>query len=194
MYVSINDEPLPQLCFNRRYLRMLDDPSLSVDTRNFIKQKILSAQWFFQNIHQRNTTLERIAQSLTKRQYQFFSQYDGKLTPLTMKMLAEELNLHESTIARAVVNKYLHTPRGLFPLRFFFTNAYQSTEGEDLSSATVREKLQTLIKNEDKLKPLSDEALSLQLQAQGISCARRTIAKYRRALEIGNAHQRKKFK
>jgi RNA polymerase sigma-54 factor len=193
LLVSINDDPLPQLCFNRRYLRMLDDPTLSLDTRNFIKQKILSAQWFFQNIHQRNTTLERIAQSLAKRQYPFFSQHDGKLTPLTMKMLAEELNLHESTIARAVVNKYLHTPRGLFPLRYFFTNAYQSSEGEDLSSATVRDKLQALITAEDKMKPLSDEALSLMLQAQGICCARRTIAKYRRALEIGNAHQRKKF-
>lgn len=193
LVVSINDDPLPQLCFNRRYLRMLDDPSQPLETRNFIKQKILSAQWFFQNIHQRNSTLERIAQSLAKRQYSFFSQPNGQLVPLTMKMLAEELSLHESTIARAVANKYLHTPRGLFPLRFFFTNAYQSKEGEDLSSATVREKLQALIKSEDKQKPLSDEALSIMLQAQGISCARRTIAKYRRALEIGNAHQRKKF-
>ncbi|MGZ3633142.1 MAG: RNA polymerase factor sigma-54 [Parachlamydiaceae bacterium] len=191
--VTVNDESLPQIRFNRRYMNMLEDPNLSIETRDFIKQKILSAQWFLQNIHQRNTTIERIVNSLAKRQYQFFSNPDGQLSPLTMKVLADELNLHESTIARAVANKYVYSPRGLFPLRFFFSNAYLTSQGEDLSSKTVRDKLQALIKNENKQKPLSDEALSLLLQAQGITCARRTIAKYRASLNLGNAHQRKKF-
>lgn len=193
LQVLVNEDILPQLRFNRRYMRMLDDPTLPVETRDFIKQKILSAQWLLQNIHQRNTTIERIAASLAKRQHSFFNEPEGQLTPLTMKTLADELNLHESTIARAVANKYLNSPRGLFPLRFFFTNGYLTSDGEDLSSKTVREKLQALIKNENKQKPLSDEALSLLLQSQGIACARRTVAKYRGALNLGNAHQRKKF-
>lgn len=193
LQVLVNEDRLPQLRFNRRYMRMLDDPTLPLETRDFIKQKILSAQWLLQNIHQRNSTIERIAASLAQRQRSFFNGPEGQLTPLTMKTLAEELNLHESTIARAVANKYLHSPRGLFPLRFFFTNGYITSDGEDLSSKTVREKLLALIKDENKQKPLSDEALSLLLQAQGIACARRTVAKYRTALNLGNAHQRKKF-
>lgn len=190
---SVNEEPLPQFRFNRHYLNMLEDPSIPLDTRDFIKQKILSARWFLQTIHQRNSTLERIATSLARRQKKFFSQPDGQLVPLTMKMLAEELEVHESTIARAVANKYLNSPRGLFPLRFFFSNAYLTKEGVDLSSETVREKLAALIKKENKSKPLSDEALSLLLQSQGITCARRTIAKYRAAMNLGNARQRKKY-
>lgn len=192
--VAINDDPLPSLRLNRRYMQMLEDTTLSLETRDFIKQKILSARWFLQTISQRNSTIERIATALAKRQEAFFKESNGQLTPLTMKMLAEELEVHESTIARAVSNKYLHSPRGLFPLRYFFSNAYQTKQGEDLSSETVREKLLMLIKRENKSEPLSDEALSLMLAAQGISCARRTIAKYRAALNLGNAHQRKKFR
>lgn len=191
--IAINDEVLPQMRFNRRYLNMLEDPMLPLETRDFIKQKIISTRWFLQTIQQRNGTVERISMSLAKRQRAFFTNPEGKLTPLTMKMLAEELDLHESTIARAVANKYIYSPRGLLPLRYFFSNAYLTSEGEDLSSETVREKLSKLIKGENKKKPLSDEELSGLLSSEGIPCARRTIAKYRAALNLGNAHQRKKL-
>ena len=99
----------------------------------------------------------------------------------------------KSTIARAVANKYIYSPRGLLPLRYFFSNAYTTTAGEDLSSETVRERLTKLIKEENKKKPFSDEELSTKLGSEGITCARRTIAKYRATLNLGNAHQRKKF-
>ena len=112
---------------------------------------------------------------------------------MTMKMMAEELNLHESTVARAVANKYLDSPRGLYPLRFFFSTAYTNEEGVDISSKTVREVLQEIIQNEDKRHPLSDEDISAEMKARGIRCARRTIAKYRAELNVGNAHQRRKF-
>lgn len=191
--IAINDEVLPQMRFNRRYLNMLNDPMLPAETRDFIKQKVTSTRWFLQTIHQRNSTVERIAMSLAERQRAFFTSPDGKLTPLTMKVLADELNLNESTIARAVANKYIYSPRGLLPLRYFFSNAYLSNEGEDISSETVREKVAKLIKEENKKKPLSDEKLSDLLHSQGIPCARRTIAKYRAALNLGNAHQRKKL-
>lgn len=191
--IIVNDDALPRMRFNRRYLAMLEDPLLSTETRDFIKQKVVSTRWFLQTIQQRNSTIERIALSLAKRQESFFKSPEGKLTPLTMKILAEELGLNESTIARAVANKYLYSPRGLHPLRYFFSNAYFSDDGEDLSSETVRSKLAHLIREENKNKPLSDEELSIELQSQGIKCARRTIAKYRAAMNLGNAHQRKKL-
>jgi RNA polymerase sigma-54 factor len=145
------------------------------------------------NLYQRNETLERIVKAIAKRQRSFFMHSGGLLTPMTMMMLAEELELHESTIARAVSNKYVNSPRGLFPLRYFFTNAYVTHEGVDISSQTVRQALQDLIDHENKQKPLSDAKLSNLLKDQGITCARRTIAKYRTELNVGNAQQRRRF-
>lgn len=191
--VTIPDDYLPTFRLNSRYLKMLDDETLTVETKDFIKQKLMSAKWLMRNIHQRNETLEKIANVLIEKQSAFFLNPDGKLAPMTMKMLAEELNVHESTVARAVSNKYLHCPRGVFPLRSFFTNTYINDQGEDISSQTVRDVLLDIIKNENKSKPLSDEAIAAAIKERGIQCARRTVAKYRTALQIGNAHQRKKY-
>lgn len=194
LIVSVNDESLPALKLNSKYMRMLEDPALPVETKEFIKQKIMSAKWLLKNLWQRNETLEKIAKSLTKRQRDFFINPDGKLVPLTMKALADELELHESTVARAVANKYMDTPRGMLSLRSFFTNAIETQEGNDISSKTVRDLLLKLVELEDKCRPLSDEALSTAMKKRGIQCARRTIAKYRGLLNIGNAQQRRKFK
>jgi RNA polymerase sigma-54 factor len=193
LIVTIPDEFLPSFRLNSRYLKMLEDETLTVETKDFIKQKLLSARWLMRNISQRNETLEKIAKFLVEKQAAFFLSPDGKLVPMTMKMLAEDLGVHESTIARAVSNKYLYCPRGIFPLRSFFTNTYINDQGEDVSSQTVRDVLLEVIKNENKKKPLSDEAIAAAIKERGILCARRTVAKYRAALQIGNAHQRKKF-
>lgn len=193
LVVTVNEEHLSPIRLNRRYLRMLDDEQLPQETKDFIKKKILSAKWFLHNIHQRHDTLERIAIALTKWQRDFLIDPAGKLSPMGMKSLAQELNLHESTIARAVANKYLYCPRGLLSLRAFFSNAYLTHEGENISAKTVWEELSNLIAQENKLDPLSDEELSKALYAKGITCARRTIAKYRAKLNIANAHQRRKF-
>lgn len=193
LVAEVNDEFISPLKLNNKYMKMLEDPKLSADAKQFIKLKVLSAKWLIKNIHQRNNTIERIADSLGKRQKTFFNFPEGKLVPLTMKAVAEELDLHESTIARAVANKYIDTPRGLFPIRYFFTNTYVTDKGEDISSKTVKEVLQEIVKNEDKRKPLSDQSISRLIKLRGISVARRTVAKYRRELNIGNASQRKKF-
>lgn len=193
LHVAVNDDSIPTLKLNRRYMRYLEDPNVSVETKEFIKQKILSARWFLRNINQRNDTLEKIAGALARRQEAFFLAPDGQLQPLTMKQLAEELQIHESTVARAVSGKYIDSPRGLLPLRSFFTVGYVTEEGVDISSKTVHEALLQLIEKENKHSPLSDEQLSTELKAKGISCARRTVAKYRALFEIGNAHQRRKF-
>lgn len=193
LIAEVNDEVIAPLKLNTKYMKMLEDPNLPPEARQFIKLKILSAKWLIKNIYQRNSTIERIADSIAKRQKSFFIQPEGKLTPLTMKTLAEELDLHESTIARAVANKYIETPRGLFPIRYFFSNTYTTDQGEDISSKTVKDVLQEIVKNEDKNKPLSDQSISRLIKLRGISCARRTVAKYRAELNIGNASQRKKF-
>jgi RNA polymerase sigma-54 factor len=191
--VVINNDHLPPLRVNRKYMRMLYDENLNRETKEFIKNKIMSAKWLLRNIFQRNDTIERIAMSLAKRQQSFFCEPNGNLIPLTMKTIAEELSLHESTIARAVANKYINTPRGLFPLKFFFTSALLDEKGDDISSKTVKTILKELIDKENKARPLSDEALSKEIKDQGIPCARRTIAKYRKELNLGTAQQRRKF-
>lgn len=193
LVVIVNEDSLPPLRLNSKYLRMLEDETLAKDAKEFIQQKIVSAKWLLRNIFQRNETLEKIAHELTKRQAEFLLNPEGKLAPLTMKVIAGELHLHESTIARAVSNKYIDTPRGLLPLRSFFTNAIETEAGEDLSSRTVKDLLRDIIKQEDKSRPLSDEAISAMIKAKGISCARRTVAKYRSLLKIGTAQQRRKF-
>lgn len=193
LIVDVERDYHPSLRLNSRYLKMLKDPNSSPETRQFIKHHFFSARWLVRNLQQRFSTLERIAQSLAEKQYAFFTHPNGQLVPLTMKTLAEELNLHESTIARTVSNKYLYCQRGLFPLRGFFTHKYVSEEGKDLSSTTVKNAILDLIHKEDKAHPLSDEKISLLLKQKGICCARRTVAKYRCLLQIGNTQQRRKF-
>ncbi|MEC7839802.1 MAG: RNA polymerase factor sigma-54 [Chlamydiota bacterium] len=190
---NISNEFIPNLKINSKYLKMIDDPNVPEETKSFIQQKISSAQWLLKNITERNNTIERIGLLLVKTQKQFFENPNGKLVPMTMKKYSEELDLHESTIARAVSNKYLSCDRGIFPLRFFFTNAIECDDGSNLSSTSVKDLLDELIKGENKLKPYSDEILSRLLKRKGVRCARRTIAKYRAELNLGNAQQRKKF-
>lgn len=193
LVVDVNDESVPRLRLNRHYLSMLDDEQVTKEAKDFIRQKVVSAKWLMRNIMQRNTTIERIAHSLAKRQAGFFLQSQGKLVPLTMKTMADELGVHESTVARAVANKYIDCPRGVLPLRSFFTNALASNEGDDISSSTVKGLVKEIIEKEDKSRPLSDEVISAMLKERGITCARRTVAKYRVVLELGTAQQRRKF-
>ena len=191
--VRVNDEFIPNLKINIKYLRMIEDPSIPDETKEFIKKKIHSAKWLMKSIFQRNSTLERIGDLLIKTQFKFLTTREGLLEPMTMKVYAEELQLHESTIARAISNKYLACERGIFPLRYFFTSSIGREDGTEMSSKSVKQIIGELISEENKLKPFSDQILSRLLKNKGIHCARRTIAKYRNELNVGNAHQRKKF-
>lgn len=190
--ILVNDYDLPTLRINKKYLRLLEGENVAEETKGFVQRHIASAKWLMRNIDQRNETLKRIMGFLLENQKDFFDEV-GVLVPLTMKTVADDLGLHESTIARAVSNKYLDCPRGLLPLRMFFSNALETHSGEAISSTTVREMLQELIDKEEKKHPFSDEELSLRLKEKGITCARRTVAKYRLELKLGNAHQRKQF-
>lgn len=193
LLIKTNEEYLPTLRLNSRYLKMLQDPDLKTEVKDFIKSKVVSAKWLLRNVYQRQTTIERIVNFLCDSNPEFFLEQNGNLKPLTMKTVAENLDLHESTIARAIANKYVQCMRGLLPLRSFFTNAYHTEEGDDISSKTVKEALKEIIKHENKRKPLSDHKLSEELKKKGVECARRTIAKYRAELQILNAHQRREY-
>lgn len=191
--ITVNDNVLPSLRINHDYTKMLDDDSVSRENKEYIRQKIASGKWLLKNIGQRNNTIMKIMECLIKYQKDFFINPEGKLTPLTMKSIAEQLDVHESTIARAVANKYVGTPKGLIAMRSFFTNAYETASGSTISSRTVKDALLEIINNEDKTKPLSDEAISALLQQRDINCARRTVAKYRREFNIGNTSQRRRY-
>jgi RNA polymerase sigma-54 factor len=190
---DVNEEFVHPIRLNREYLKMLEDKSVPDESKEFIKSKIVSGKWLMRNLHQRNETITKIANYLGKKQKEFFLGGTGTLTPLTMREVAAELELHESTIARAVADKYIDTPRGIYPFRFFFSNAYTSEKGDDVSSKTVRNLVAQIINEEDKKKPLSDEAISKQVQSMGITCARRTVTKYRKELRVGTAQQRRRF-
>lgn len=189
--ITIHDEKIPSLKLNELYLKMLKDESLPKETRHYIQEKIMSGKWLLRNLFERQNTIYRIAEQLVEKQSDFLFDPKGQLAPCTMKDIASILSLHESTIARAVANKYVNCPRGLLPLRSFFTHAFTTEEGENVSVRTVKELLLELLKTEDKSQPLSDEELSIKMKEKGIPCARRTIAKYRQELKIGNTLQRR---
>ena len=193
LVVTVNDDYVPTLRLNRRYLSMMENPEISRETKEFIKGRLMSAKWLLKNIDQRNDTIFRIVTYLAKVQRAYFINPQGKLTPLTMKQVADELEVHESTVARAVSQKYLDSPRGVIALKSLFTNAYRTDLGEDISSRTVKDALAKLIDEENKQRPFSDEKLSKLLERRGIHCARRTVAKYRSQLQIGNAFQRREY-
>ncbi len=189
--IQINEENLPHIKLNHTYLDMLTDQALPEDTRSYIQEKISSGKWLMRNLHERSQTLYRITHQLIESQSAFFSDPKGELVPMTMKEISEKLELHESTIARAVAHKYVSCPRGIFPLRSFFTHAYTTEEGENISARSVKSILLQIISDEDKQHPLSDETISSMIKKRGIPCARRTIAKYRKELHIGNTAQRR---
>lgn len=172
---------------------MLENNEHGEETKKFVLEKLNQAKWFMKTLHQRGSTIERLTKFLVQKNKDYFLSPEGKMVPLTMKEVALELELHESTIARCVMNKYVDTPRGLLPLRSFFNSTFETHNGEELSSRTVKDLITALIEKEDKKQPLSDEKLAEIIQNKGIACARRTVAKFRSQLKIGNAHQRKRF-
>jgi RNA polymerase sigma-54 factor len=145
------------------------------------------------SLEQRQSTLRRIAEVIVDNQYDFLEEGIEHLRPMTMQQVADKLGVHETTISRAIANKYIQMPSGLFEFKYFFSSGYQSSDGESLSSKSVKEKIRDFIMKEDPLRPLSDSKLSEMLKEQGIPVARRTVAKYREELGIQSSHLRKEF-
>ncbi|MBQ7207460.1 MAG: RNA polymerase factor sigma-54 [Lentisphaeria bacterium] len=176
-----------------RYEKLLQDPNLSGSDRSYIEEKMRSARELIRALRLRGDTVSGIGKVLIRTQRDFLDRGPAALKPLTMKQAGEILGLHETTVSRAVAGKYVRTPRGIFPLRYFFSGGYKSSEGEDVASRAVQEKLRELVAQEDPRDPLSDDKLAKLLREEGLDVARRTIAKYRELLRIPSSRLRKQY-
>ncbi len=189
--VTQNKKPYPHLFISQKYLQMLKDPKTSKEVKTYIREKITKSKQFIQSIDQRMSTIYRIAVEVVRIQRDFFDYGVSKLKPLNMRTIAELLDVHETTISRATSGKYMQTPRGLFSMKYFFTPGVKTTDGHLISNESVKTALAEVIRGEDKRKPYSDSKLVELLKEQGISIARRTVAKYRDQLRILPSHLRK---
>lgn len=152
-----------------------------------------SASWLIKSIHQRQKTIYLVMESIIKFQHEFFEKGIAYLRPLILKDIAEDIQMHESTISRVTTNKYAYTPQGLFELKYFFNSSIERTGGESLASASVKERIRQLIEKEDPADPLSDDRIAGILQESNIQIARRTVAKYRKVLNILPSNKRKQL-
>jgi RNA polymerase sigma-54 factor len=193
--VVLNDEPVPRLRISSYYRRLMKDKSVlnGKETKKFLENKIQSALWLIKNIEQRRKTIFRVTEAIFRIQRDFLDTGISALKPLTLKQVADIIGMHESTVSRVTTHKYVQTPRGLFELKFFFTSGLESSDGMDVSSLSVKEKIKDMVSNESNQKPLSDQKIMQMLNEQGLSIARRTIAKYREELRIPTASQRRKL-
>jgi len=190
--ITILDETIPNIFINPRYRKMLNDKNLDEQTKNFIRQKLNNAQNLVRAIKQRNNTIYKVIESILSIQKDALIEGMNRLKPLTLKDIAKNVGLHETTISRVVMNKYIQTPYGIFALKDFFSGSLTSQGGEAVSSQRIRLKIQELVDNEDKSKPLSDQLIvKIIQQEEKINIARRTVAKYRERLKILPKSQRR---
>jgi RNA polymerase sigma-54 factor len=189
--ILINDEEMPTLRLNQGYRRMLNQEGTERDVREYVKERYRSAIQLMRNIEQRKNTIVRTCEAIVRRQREFLEQGVDSLKPMMIKDVAEELGVHASTVSRAVANKYVHTPQGVFELRFFFSEGVNGPEGSDTPLLLLKRKVKKMIEEEDSSKPLTDDAIAHLLQSQGIAVNRRTVAKYREDMGIPSTHQRR---
>jgi len=191
--VNLNEDGLPRLRISNFYMKMMNDKKSKGDDKNYINEKMKSAEWLIKSIRQRQRTIYRVTESIVKRQRDFFDQGVEHLKPMILKDIAEDIGMHESTISRVTNNKYVHTPRGVFELKYFFNSSVTRADGQDVASESVKRMIADLIKAEDQRRPLSDQRIVELLEEKGIQLARRTVAKYREQLQILPSSKRKKY-
>ena len=191
--VRLVDEHAPQLTISRRYQRMLKDRDGDPAARAFIQKKIQSARWLIESIEQRRNTLLKVATAIIAHQRDFLDKGPEAIQPLKMQQIADLVGVHVTTVSRAVDDKWVQTPRGIFSLKRFFGGGTISADGEEIAWDTIKQKLTEIIAKEDKSKPLSDEEIVEELGRQGLTVARRTVTKYRKAMRIPSSRQRREF-
>ena len=187
--VVLNEDGIPRLRVNSLYRSLLRGSA--DEARQYVEQKLRSAMWLIKSVEQRQRTLRRVTQSIVKFQREFLDKGLPYLRPLALRDVGEDISMHESTISRVTTNKYVETPQGLFELKFFFHSGIASGNGEMVSSVSVKKMIRDLLGNEDQAKPLSDQEVAQILKGQGLTIARRTVAKYREELCILPSHQRR---
>ena len=194
--IQINDDGMPRLRVSRAYRKMLAKmrkEGKQAEAQQFIKDKIRSAVWLIKSIDQRQRTIHKVANSIVRQQQEFLEHGIDRLRPMVLRDVAEDIGMHESTVSRVVSNKYIHTPRGVLPMKYFFHSGIDREYGEEISSLTVKKKIGEMIDGEDPKSPLSDSELMRMLNREGIQIARRTVAKYRDELNIPSSTDRKQI-
>jgi RNA polymerase sigma-54 factor len=191
--VRLQDEHTPQLSISRFSQQQLKNKETDPATREYIQKKIQSARWLIESIEQRRNTLLKVARAIIEHQREFLDKGPEYIEPLKMQQIADRVHVHVTTVSRAVDDKWVQTPRGIFPLKRFFGGGTTTTDGEEVAWDTIKQKLLEIIAKEDKQSPLSDEEIVDELSRHGFPVARRTVTKYRKALSIPSSRQRKQF-
>ncbi|MCC5021359.1 MAG: RNA polymerase factor sigma-54 [Candidatus Synoicihabitans palmerolidicus] len=191
--IELNSDYIPRLRISNTYKGMIAKGSLSRHERDYLRERIRSGRFLINSIEQRQNTIERIIREIIKVQEEFFEEGVSKLRPLTMTQIADTVGVHETTVSRAIANKYIRTPHGVFDIKFFFTPGYRSDDGDSVSNTSVKEMINDLITIEDRSHPYSDQDLVAKLQVKGIKIARRTVAKYREELGILPSNLRREY-
>ena len=190
--IVLNEDGMPKLRINNYYKEILNRKDcLEKETREYIQEKLKSAAWLIKSIHQRQRTIYKVTESIVQFQKNFFDKGVTYLKPLVLRDVAEHIQMHESTISRVTTNKYVHTPQGVFELKYFFNSAINSMQGESIASESVKEHIKNIIKSEDKHRPYSDQEVADILKGHNINAARRTVAKYRENLGILPSRKRR---
>jgi len=191
--VHLNEEDIPNLKLSSGLQELLhSDETLEKQSKSYIREKLKDAGWFIKSLHQRQRTIYKVMDSILKFQADFFEHGATRLKPLILRDVAEDIKMHESTISRVTSNKYVHTPLGIYELKYFFSTAIPRMGEDALAAESIRERIRKLIQNEDPCKPFSDNAISLKLAESNIKLARRTVAKYREQLKILPVKHRRK--
>ncbi len=189
--VRLEHGQLPSLFISPYYRKLLQTTDTNTETREYIKRKINAAQWLIESIEQRRSTLTKVSQAIVDHQRSFLERGSESIEPLKMQQIADKVGVHMTTVSRAVDDKWIQTPRGIFPLKRFFVGGTVSADGEEVAWDAVRLKLQEIVDGEDKTKPHSDDELVRQLGVHGIKVARRTVTKYRKSMNIPSSRQRR---
>lgn len=193
--IVLNDEGLPRLQISSAYQEMLENESKTpAETKNYIKNKVKEASWLIKSIQQRQQTIYKVVESLLKFQRDFFEKGAEYLKPLVLRDVAEDIEMHESTVSRVTTNKYVHTPQGIYELKYFFSTALEKKGGDSVAAESIRFRIKDMIKTEDPDKPLTDNAISEFFAGENIKVARRTVAKYREQLGLLPVKLRRKPK
>ncbi|MFP4281867.1 MAG: RNA polymerase sigma-54 factor, partial [Opitutales bacterium] len=191
--IELNNDYIPRLRISSAYKEMLAKGVLKGKDREYLQEKFRSSKFLISSIEQRQQTIERITREILNFQLAFFESGSSRLRPLTMNQVAEKVGVHETTVSRAIANKYIRTPHGVFEMKYFFTPGYQGQDGTSLSNTSVKERIAKIIENEPPRKPLSDQKVVEILAKEGVTIARRTVAKYREELGILPTNLRRRY-
>ncbi|MEP6993563.1 MAG: RNA polymerase factor sigma-54 [Acidobacteriota bacterium] len=191
--IQLSEDGLPKLRISGAYRKLLrgGNGAIGAEAANYLREKMRSAVWLIKSLDQRQRTIYKVADSIVRHQRAFLDHGIEHLRPLVLRVVANDIGMHESTVSRVVSNKYMHTPRGLFPMKYFFHSGIDSSSGDDVSSLSIKNKISRIVAEEDARRPFSDARIMQRLRAEGIQIARRTVAKYREELRIPSSSQRK---